>query len=71
MNFQAFKDFDSTCVFLYEDSRLNTSLISQLNFKFLEVIHTEKPHKFYFDSHWNLNGRKNCASTIVSYLNEY
>ena len=68
VNLQAIKKFDTTCVFLYEKERLDTTLIAPFKLPFVEVKPIYTPINHGFDSHWNLNGRKNCALAIQNYI---
>lgn len=68
VNLQALKKFDTTCVFLYEKERLDTTLIAPFKLPFVEVKPIYTPINHGFDSHWNLNGRKNCALAIQNYI---
>lgn len=68
VNIQALKQFDSTCTFLYEKGKLDTSLIVPFKLPIIEVKPIYTPINHGFDSHWNLNGRKNCALAIQNYI---
>lgn len=68
INVQLIKQFDSTCVFLYEKGKLDTSLIKAFNIQYIEVVPLFKPINHGFDIHWNLNGRKNCALAIQNHI---
>ena len=68
MNLQALKKFDTTCVFLYEKERLDTTLIVPFNLPIVEVKPIYTPINHGFDSHWNLNGRRNCVLAIQNYI---
>ena len=68
INTQALEEFDNTCAFLYEEGRLDTSLISPFKLPTIEVKPIYTPNNNGFDSHWNLNGRKNCALVIKKYI---
>ena len=68
VNASALNEFDSTCVILYEKEKLDTALITAFKLPFAAVVHQYFPCNNGFDSHWNFNGRKNCALTIKNYL---
>jgi len=68
VNLQALKKFDTTCVFLYEKERLDTTLIVPFKLPIVEVKPIYTPINHGFDSHWNLNGRRNCALAIQNYI---
>jgi hypothetical protein len=70
VNVQALEQFDSTCTFLYEKGKLDTSMILPFKLPTVEVKPTYTPFNHGFDSHWNLNGRKNCALAIKNYIEE-
>jgi len=70
INVFALKEFDSTCVILYEKEKLDTTLLSSFKLPCAEVVHKYTPFNHGFDSHWNFNGRKNCALTIKNYINK-
>lgn len=68
INYELMKEFPENTVFLHEESKLS-SLPSQV--VFLKINHSKQPINFgKIDGHWNINGRFNCASTIVKYLRE-
>lgn len=68
INEEAMKQFDSTCVFLYEKGKLETSLLLPFKLPTVEVLPLFTPNDHGFNSHWNLNGRKNCALAIKNYV---
>ena len=68
INVQALEQFDSTCTFLYEKEKLDTSLILPFKLPSIEVKPIYTPINHGFDSHWNLNGRRNCALAIQNYI---
>jgi len=68
INVQALEEFDTTCAFLYEKGKLDTSLMLPFNLPTIEVKPIHTPNNHGFDSHWNLNGRKNCALAIKNYI---
>lgn len=35
---------------------------------FIQINHELKPYNFGFDKHWNLNGRKNVAETLIQWI---
>lgn len=35
---------------------------------FIQINHELKPYDFGFDKHWNLNGRKNVAETLIQWI---
>jgi hypothetical protein len=71
VNVSALKEFDNTCIILYEKEKLDTHLIkSYARLPCIEIVHQFTPYNFGFDPHWNLNGRKNCALTIKNYIEE-
>jgi len=71
VNVSALKEFDNTCIILCEKEKLDTHLIKPfVKLPCIEIIHLFTPYNHGFDSHWNFNGRKNCALTIKNYLEE-
>ena len=69
INVSALKEFDDTCIMLYEKERLNIDLIkSFIKLPCIKITHELTPYNHGFDSHWNLNGRKNCALAIKNYI---
>ncbi|WP_299779269.1 hypothetical protein [uncultured Formosa sp.] len=69
VNSTALQEFDKSCVFIYEKDKLSPDIIAtSIKLPCLEIIHQNKPHTYGFDSHWNLNGRKNCAWVIEHYI---
>ena len=59
-------EFPANTVFLYEESNLKSFPSHR---KFLKIEHIKQPKDFgKVDSHWNLNGRYNCAFAIVNYV---
>ncbi|MBI9064911.1 MAG: hypothetical protein JEZ14_23190 [Marinilabiliaceae bacterium] len=71
VNVFALKVFNNTCTILCEQEKLDTHLIkSFVQLPCIEIIHQITPYKHGFDSHWNFNGRKNCALTIKNYIEE-
>ena len=68
INYELIKEFPDNTVFLYEESKLCSLPSHGL---FLEIDHSKQPINFgKVDSHWNSNGRFNCALTVVKYLRE-
>jgi hypothetical protein len=64
-----YSDFDkSKVVFIYEATKFNPAVLDSLGFSCVEIKHELKPFTFGFDSHWNTNGRINCANSILSAL---
>jgi hypothetical protein len=71
VNVPALKEFNNKCVILYENEKLDTSLIKAfVNLPCIEIIHQITPYNNGFDLHWNINGRMNCALTIKNYIKE-
>jgi len=69
INYELIRKFPENTIFLYEESKF-LSLPS--HGVFLKIDHMKQPINFgKVDSHWNFNGRLNCARTIVNYLLEY
>jgi hypothetical protein len=56
----------SKVIFIYESNKFNSEVIDSLGFNCIEIKHDLKPYTFGFDSHWNSNGRINCAKSILS-----
>lgn len=59
------KSFDSNIIFLYEESKVRDEIIAKYNDRFVLIKHKKKPFHFGFDTHWNINGRENCADVII------
>ncbi len=68
INTDAISMFDSSVVFLYEEDRLSHEIVNQLGRETIRINHDHLPKDFGFDHHWNLNGRINCAETILQYV---
>lgn len=69
INFSALNVFDSRCIFIYEENKLDTSLIkSMINNPLVKINHQIKPYDHGFDSHWNDSGRINCALSIKNHI---
>ena len=69
INYELIKDFPENTIFLYEESKLFPPPSYGI---FLKIDHKKQPINFgTIDSHWNFNGRVNCAKTIINYLREY
>lgn len=71
INASAIKEFDANCVILYEKGRLDTTLLSDYELPCVAIVPKYKRIDFGFDSHWNINGRKNCALTIKNYIESH
>ena len=62
--------FPDNCIFLYEDDRFDKNCVNKYT-SILSIEHVLLPKDFgKQDSHWNNNGRENCARTIVKSLSE-
>ena len=71
INSTLLKEFDESCFILYEKEKLDADLIkTYTTIPCIEIVHQFTPYTHGFDSHWNLNGRKNCALTIKHHIQE-
>ena len=69
INYELIREFPENTIFLYEDSKFLTLPPHGV---FLKIDHVNQPINFgKVDSHWNFNGRLNCARTIVNYLRKH
>jgi len=67
-NNEALQQLGSEVIYLYEKGGLDSVFVANNNC--YEIIHKYLPKDFGFDSHWNINGRRNCANAIINYLIE-
>ncbi|MBI1224017.1 MAG: hypothetical protein GC192_02155 [Bacteroidetes bacterium] len=68
INQDALSRLNSDIIILYEKGKLNEKFISSTANPTVEVKHILTPKDCGFDSHWNVNGRKNCAKAIKDYI---
>ena len=61
INHDALKLLPSSVIFLFENEKLNEFFIQNYNFQYVKIVHEKLPKDHGFDSHWNKNGRYNCA----------
>jgi hypothetical protein len=66
INREAVSVLDGSVVYLYDRGRLREEFTS--GHECLLIDHRLQPADFGFDAHWNLNGRKNVASTLHEYI---
>jgi len=70
INLEIINKIPDDIIFIHEKEKLSDYFIDNFNFNFVEIRHDLQPFNHGFDSHWNFNGRRNCATSIARYIRQ-